>query len=66
MRKRILWLGTAVALLLPLSGTGCGKQKTGDPKLVGPPDPTAQPIGNSGVGAKGNRQNEGGNKNIAQ
>jgi hypothetical protein len=47
-------------------GTGCadGKKHSGDPKLVGPEDPTAQPIGNAG--AKVSRQPMGGNKSQAQ
>jgi hypothetical protein len=65
MRKSILWFSAAVALLIPMLGTGCGSgKKSGEPKLVGPPDPTAQPIGNAPV--KGDRQNAGGNKSLAQ
>ena len=67
MRSRMLWLSVTVALLVPLFGTGCGdgKKNRGDPKLVGPEDPSAQPIGNAG--AKGSRQNPvGENKSQAQ
>jgi hypothetical protein len=67
MRGRIFWLTVVVALLLPLFGSGCGdgKKRSGDPKLVGPEDPTAQPMG-AGAGGKGARPIQGENKSVAQ
>ncbi len=66
MHRRILFSLALFGLLAPALGTGCNKGKDPDnPKLVGPVDTSAQPIGQS-PGGKGNAPKSGGNKSLAQ
>ncbi len=68
MRRLVVFSLTAYALILTLTATGCNnKGKDPDnPRIVGPIDTSAQPIGAGAGPAKGGPQKSGGNKSIAQ
>lgn len=67
MRRLVSLSLMAYALFLPAVGTGCNKGKDPDnPRIVGPIDTSAQPMGANAGPGKGGAPKTGGNKSIAQ